>query len=253
MIGEKMSFEQLMAAGVEAQARDAHEEALGYRHYAYFQACEDGNVLGKARALRDGAASHSKLDQLAEAEDAANLSLDELADLGSECTTLNRELGASYDRLGRVMARIAIKEELRGGRPYYDAAKRRINDGWRFIRYSEKQERSMRSRNLAGNWQWPGCVDQYRINMAKDKVVVDALDRSGFVAAFIGTAKAIGLGALSESVLINHSNPNLSIADRLKTHVKYTAAGLYAGILAAGLHVRPLRSRALQRADALLR
>lgn len=248
-----MSFEQLMSQGVEAQASGAHEEALWYRQFAYFQAVEDHQPVAQARALRDGAASHSKLDQLDEALDAAKLSVERLDSLEPLLPGLSREKGASYDRLGRVMARIAIKDEQRVGTGWYSDAMRQMDTGWRMIIYSEKEIHSERSARVGGNYQWPACIDQYRINMAKDRAIVTGLHPRGLLAGLSSAVRATTLGYLSESTYIDRSNPDLSFKDRMKAHLRYAAAGMYAGALVAGLHVSPLRTRALKRADALLR
>lgn len=118
---KQSQFDQYMTTGIEAHARGEHREALVARQKAFWST---DNEIESARALRDGAASHGYLGELDEALEGAVASVAIL-----EQTPNQRELGSSYDRMGRVLVLINMKDEQSGihildrGRSAFDNAK----------------------------------------------------------------------------------------------------------------------------------
>lgn len=109
-IDQQSAFEDTMQLGIEAHARGDHVEALKCRADAFFLA---ENSVDAARALRDGAASHGYLGELEQAYVGAATSVDLLADANNP-----RELGASYDRLGRICVLQNMQRERAGMHTY---------------------------------------------------------------------------------------------------------------------------------------
>jgi len=99
-------FEESMLRGIEYHANGDHYNALVARTDAFWQS---SNEVQAARALRDAAASHGYLDEFDRAEEAAVASVELL-----KTSNNNRELGASYDRLGRVQVLMNMEAEHDG-------------------------------------------------------------------------------------------------------------------------------------------
>ena len=232
----QLNFETYIEQGVAAHAAGDHRRALGCRTYAFYAA---DTAVEKARALRDGAASHGYLEELDQAQAAAEMSIGLLGDAGET----GRELAASRDRYGRVLSRLAIREELHGESPntMYNT---QFAEAWNDLRGTETRAQKA---PLHGT-PWPFSVDQYRINMAPRYAIDEALfSGRKFKAARIAV-RGIGIALLSENPLTPHaSQAEMGVLARTKIALKdvVLATGALGAVFLAGKAERPSRRRNL--------
>lgn len=158
------SFEDYMSAGLREHANGNHRDALILREQAFWSS---NNTIEQARALRDGAASHGYLGEFALAEEAASSSVDLLLETGDD-----RELGASYDRLGRVRTLQNMHAEQSGShvldpsRAVFDKAKELLSTEDQY--YINMIGRSATSSALYGN-RGTALIDSLRALKASIK------------------------------------------------------------------------------------
>lgn len=256
----KPGFEELMFNGVLAQAAGDHSGALQIRADAFYQAYADGSVIGMARALRDGSASHGYLDEPDEARLASDYSVRWLRELwfqDPDNIELTRELGASYARSSRVISRMAVKAALEGDdniAEHFPLAIAHMDTAWRLLRKSEKDS----SKKQYGGHPKPFNIDQYRINAACRYPLVHGIignEMKGYQRSF----QAIGLGLLSDSALLPHSRQGMSFFDALKfrawQHLRYAGAGALTILIVRQMQSpnQEIRNNALMLADDMLK
>lgn len=240
-------FEEMMADGVNAQAAGDHQAALAWRESAFGFADAAGDDVAAARALRDMSASHGYLGDLDSARIVARDSVGILERVVDEDPSQRRELAASYERQARVMARLAIGREMDNpGLGHSFTPSHGMAKAWGLLRQSEKER-----------WadMWPCYIDQYRINMAARSAIIKGLSRREKYSAYEMAVRSIGLGVLSESVIIDHHNEDMKFSRRMRQHALYAGLGVRAIAVVNGLHSRLSfrRQRALRTADNLLR
>lgn len=219
-------FEELMYAGVEAQAQGQHEQALEQRTEAFWSAKTDVEV---GRALRDGSASHAKMGEFLEAFEGAIASEEVLRGAGNQ-----REYAVSLAHHARLMAHTAIQNELTG--ETFDIGQirlRRMTEG-----APEKMEAAI------------GLLDKhdkYYKNFIGRLAAIYAVNDRHIKSVWSGI-KAIPAAVMSETPHNVTSTPNMS------RHARLRAKAMHLGVVgcAFGATVSPTRRGTLVLADKAL-
>lgn len=238
---DKTRFEELMNDAVAQHAAGRYEDALALSVRAYEIAPPESPEKG--RAARDNSARCDRRGNTRAATrwafEAYSIHDGILTDMGNQPTReafRERSVSAMYVGVSGMRRTInALREGVVAG----DAA-----DTLRYMRktWSDLYEARYRADGINR------YVDQYEINAARRVSIAESLIGKRSRGLAIG-AKAVGLACMSESPLLDTSNPDISVEQRLNAKKKAFVGGLAS--VAIGLLTLTGTMRARQRAVSL--
>jgi hypothetical protein len=210
-----MNFEELMAVGQSAHSQREYSNARFFKEQAFDAAVND---VQRGRAMRDIAAADDRLGDV----DAAWVHANEALTLHNQAVESGdraayRERAASGMYVGGIALRQSIGLELAGETASELA-------GSSVVKQFQAVRGDMHKHKRAYRYLLP---DQYDVNIAGRYAMAEGLYGSGWK-GIAGSVRAIGLGALSESVLVHNRASDMSFVDRLKAKQNGISRGVAA-------------------------
>lgn len=216
---DKQAFEELMQRSLHLQRQGLHEEGLEANTEAYMLAPD--NSFEKGRAARDSAARLNRLGRLDEAESRAlesftihNTLFLEMGKNPSREAYRERSVSAMFVGIAGMHRAIRTKQN---GEPVEDT---KFID---YLRSTLEDLEQAKSQAESVN----KIVDQYQINATRRVSMAESLFGERKSGAILGL-RAVALAFMSESPLLDTTNPSLTFRERVSVRKHALLGGVAA-------------------------